>query len=341
VLHGGALDLRRVVIDVLLEEKSAKLGFRYACCGLGDHLARRGDEVFVQPKGCGHRLCPRCGRRRGGKYAKRIIGWLARREHGDLWTMVLTQRVVQGESLKAARARMAPKQRSYMRWLSRRGLIGAMTAVHIVWSPRAKGWHYHVHILVELPRGTMTVSELLEQWGKEGGDGEHRTGEKQARMVVSAGPALTELDQDGGDADFWHESVSQVARSVQYPLRDLVQGVSAWRLGGDEEQMRARARELVRDAQGWKMFRAWGDWRKAPPPVAKDDQDAEKSAAAAPGPAGDADSLGTVGRLWRRARGGCAAAREVFERLEASVKNDSEFAARLVRYCRLARAGPT
>lgn len=254
--------------------------------------------------------------------------------------MVLTQRVVKGESLKAARARMAPKQRSYMRWLTRRGLIGAMTAVHVVWSTRAEGWHYHVHILVELPAGTMTLRELLDQWVKEGGEGEHRVGEKQARMVVSAGGPIVELREDGGDTDFWSESPSAVARSVQYPLRDLASGVNASKLGGDREQMDKCARELVRDAQGWKMFRAWGDWRQPPPPPPSEEKSDEQEKADAPAAPGSADPLGTVGRLWRRARAGDEVVREVFRRLEASVKNDSDFGVRLVRYCRLCQQGP-
>lgn len=335
VLHGGSLELREEVTQVLSEEKNYKTCFRYACCGLSDQLTKRDGDVFVTPKGCGHKLCPRCGRRRGGKYAKRVIGWLANRPHGDLWQMVLTQRVTEGETLKAARARMAPKQRKYMRWLDRRGLIGAMTVVHIVWSPRANGWHYHVHILVELPKGKMKKQELLDQWVHESGEEKARTGEDQARLICGAGPALDELKDDSGDTDFWTESKGPIAKAVQYPLRDLVQGVSAWRLGGDKERMNACARELVRDASGWKCFRAWGLWRKAVEveEVEEDEKEGEdKEAAAAPG---SPTPLGSVGHLWRAARNGCAEAREVFAQLERSVRNDSEFAKRLIKYCRL------
>lgn len=336
VLHGGAYELRKEVVGVLAGERGYKTAYRYACCGLGDQLTQKGDEVFVSPKGCGHKLCPRCGRRRGGKYAKRIIGWLAEKPHGDLWQMVLTQRVVKGETLKAARARMAPKQRAYMRWLTRRGLIGAMTCVHIVWSTRADGWHYHVHILVELPAGRMTKGELLDQWKSEGEDGEHRIGEDQSRMVVSAGVAIGELKEDSGDPDFWSESKSGIAKSVQYPLRDLVQGIAAWRLGGDAEKMRACATELVRDASGWKCFRAWGVWRKpvVVDEVVEENKEGGDDASAAPGP-GPAP-LGTVARCWRAARAGHAGMRAAFQSLEKSVRNDSEFAKRVVRYCRLA-----
>jgi hypothetical protein len=328
--------MRKAIIGVLAGERGYKTAFRYACCGLGDQLSKKGNDVFVSPKGCGHKLCPRCGRRRGGKYAQRILGHLAEKPHGDLWQMVLTQKVIKGETLKAARARMAPKQRDYMRWLTRRGLAGAMTCVNIVWSPRAEGWHYHTHILVDLPAGSMTQMELLEQWKKMGKEGEHRVGDKQAQLVVAAGGPIADLKDDGGDTDFWQESKGDVAKRVQYPLRDLVQGVSAWRLGGDEDRIKLCAAELVRDAAGWKMFRAWGAWRKAVE-LKKEGEDgkSEDDEAASAVPAGPVP-LGTVGRLWRAARKGNSLACQAFRALEKSVKNDSDFAKRLVRYCRLA-----
>ena len=112
VLHGDSIELRQVVTEILLKdegpevggrspEKRSKLAFRYAMCGLGDVVISGESGVSVQPRGCGHRLCPRCGRRRGAKYAKRIIGWLAHQAHGDLWSVVLTQQVRRGETLAA------------------------------------------------------------------------------------------------------------------------------------------------------------------------------------------------------------------------------------------------
>ena len=38
-------EMRRVVCGVLVREKSAKLAYRYACCGLGDQLVKAGDAV--------------------------------------------------------------------------------------------------------------------------------------------------------------------------------------------------------------------------------------------------------------------------------------------------------
>lgn len=330
------MELRRAVVEVLSHEKKVATCFRYACCGLGDQLVQRGDEVFASPKGCGHKLCPRCGRRRGGKYARRIIGWLANRPHGDLWSMCLTQRVIGGEALKDAKARMEKKARKYMRWLTRSGMSAGMTAVHIVWSTRAEGWHYHVHVLADVPAGQMSKLRLLDKWAEIGGDEKLRTDEKQARLVVSAGAAIAELQDDAGDMEFWTESKGPIARAVQYPLRDLAQGVSAGRLGESGETMKAVATELVRDAAGWKCYRAWGAWAKACPVEEKEPEaegaDGEEKKAAPGAPA----AIDTVGRVWRAARRGCEASREVLRKFERSVRNESDFARRLVEFCRAA-----
>lgn len=345
VLHGEQMELRQVVCGVLLETKGVKLAFRYACCGVSDQVVKGPTGVHVAPRGCGHRLCPRCGRRRGAKYARRIMGWLGYHEHGDLWSVVLTQQVRSGESLADARARMAPKQRRYMRWLTRLGLIGAMTTVHVVWSKGGGGWHYHVHVLVEMPLGSASRSSLLDGWSSCAGGEYIVTEEEQCRLVLAAGPAVAELRDDGGDADFWQESHGPVAKAVQYPMRDMAQGVSAWRLGGDLERVREAATELQRSSSGWKLFRAWGRWRKlCPAAVAAeevkvdevtDGTDSEKSA-----PPCKAEGVGTVHRLWKEARAGNAFARSVFEALEPTVRNASEFAKRFVKYCRLASTGP-
>jgi hypothetical protein len=167
--------------------------------------------------------------------------------------------------------------------------------------------------------------------------------------VRSAGPAIEALREDGGDPEFWKESRDVAARAVQYPLRDLAQGVSATRLGGDPGKIEAAARELVTTAAGWKLFRAWGTWRKACPAAlaadgaavkgeAKTAEDEGKAKAAAPGSPGS--PLGTVRQVWFAARRGEVWAREAFADFERTVSNASDFAKRFVRYCRLARDGP-
>lgn len=344
VLHGEQCRFREVVTKVLLESRGGKLAFRYAACGLGDRVVKSGDGVRVAPRGCGHRLCPRCGRRRGAKYARRIIGWLGYESHGDLWSVVLTQRVRPGESLREARDRMAPKQRRYMRWLTRRGMSAGMTVVHVVWSKGREGWHYHVHVLAELPGGSATRDELLSGWVAAAKGEEVVTGEEQARLVVGAGEGIAELRDDEGDSDFWHESTGPVAKAVQYPLRDLAQGLSSWRLGGDEDRIRAAAAEIQKSGSGWKLFRAWGRWRKAcPASVAagaaevQDAPETESTGSAAPAPTED---IGTVHVLFRRAVKGEEYARSVFRLLEPTVRNASDFARRFVKYCRIGATGP-
>lgn len=338
MIHGAGVLLREHVVGVLAETKGAKLAYRYAMCGLADQLQARAGEVYVAPRGCGHKLCPRCGRRRGGKYARRIIGWLAHEPHGDLWAMCLTQPVVEGEDVGHARVRMAPKQRAYMRWLAGRGLVGAMTTVHVTWSSSSNGWHYHTHILVELPAGSMTDEELREKWRAISSPDAVFIGEKQSRLVQAAGPAIAELAGDTGDTDFWHEAPSNVAKAVQYPLRDLAQGVTAWRLGGDLDQLRECARQLVAQTSGWKMFRAWGRWRKACPAAAEPAEVVDETTGEATGGVAPAKSHGSVGRVWKEARGGAGWARDAFRLLEAGCKNESDFAKRFVKYCRLAWA---
>lgn len=342
---GEQAEFRSVVVRLLIEEGKDKSAIRYAFCGLGDQVVKGKDGgCSVGPRGCGHKLCPRCGRRRGGKYAKRIIGWLAQESHGDLLSVVLTQQVRTGESLGTCRRRMAVKQRRYMRWLTRRGMTAAMTTVHLVWSKGANGWHYHVHVLAEFPQGAMDADQLLRGW-VEAAVGEYvETGEDQARLVLGAGGPVAELVEDGGDADFWRESRGEVARAVQYPLRDMAQGLSSWRLGGDADRIRSCAHEVLRSAAGWKMFRAWGKWRKACPAAvsaaAEVKDEGEEDDEKAPGCPGPAEGLGTVHRLWRRARQGEAFAMSVFRALEPSVRNASDFARRFVAYCRAASTGP-
>lgn len=359
VLHGGCLMLREKVTELLIESGYSKAAVRYAMCGLGDQLMSQDGEVRVSARGCGHSLCPRCGRRRGSKYVRRVLGWLAHEAHGDLWNICLTQQVRGGEEVGQAKARMAVKCRAFMRWLTRRGLVGATTAHHLKWSDDRGGWHYHVHIVVELPAGTFTREreegaerdhspEMREEWARIG----QERGEPLAPLfcapLVAAGGAIVELREDGGDAEFWKESTSEVARVVQYPMRDMAQGVSSWRLGVEPEIVKEVCRELLHNAKGWKLRRAWGRWRQSCPAAVEaerakreggdegqgEDDGAER--AAAPGSKGTPH--GTLNRVWLAARSGDPGARRLMKGLELSVRNSGDFARRLVIYCRAAWA---
>lgn len=321
---------------MLLDSKGTKTALRYAMCGYGDLVARRGTDTYIAPRGCGHKLCPRCSRKRGSKYARRILGWVAREAHGDLFAICLTQRVVKGEALAAARARIEKKVRAFMRHTSAAGMTAAMTTGHIVWSVNGEGWHVHTHVLAEFPAGEMSRLRLLWEWARVALDSRvDFFTELQCRRVAVAGPPIAELDADAGDIDFWNEASSQVARAVQYPVRDMAQSVNAVRLGGGGEALAASARELVRETHGWKMFRAWGRWKGPAPskPAEKDDEPGDGEDAAS---AGVVRHLGTVRGLHRAARRGDPGARAVFQALESTVRNVSDFAARFVKFCRWA-----
>lgn len=274
-----------------------------------------------------------------------MLGWLAYEPHEELWSVVLTQRVTQGESLADCRRRFAKRQRDFMRWLDRRGLVGAMTTVHIVWSKAVGGWHYHCHVFVEMERGRVTADGLWERWYELCGGDAKKEADDAVRLVSGAGGPILSLREDGGDPEFWKESRDPAARAVQYPMRDLAQGIAASRLGVDGEGIEKAAEELVTQAAGWKLFRAWGRWRKACPAAvaaskaaapgeaatAEDEGKKKKPAAPAKG-----DPLGTVRNVWHAARRGEMWAREAFMKFERTVSNASDFARRFVKYCRLA-----
>ena len=344
MLHGDAVEVRRAVVRGLLKTRSVALAYRYAACGIGDQLVRTAGGVHVSPRGCGHRLCPRCGRKRGGRYARRILGWLAYEPHGDLWSIVLTQRVKPGEGVDTTRRRMAGKQRQFMRWCTRRGMTAGMTTVHIVWSQRKDGWHYHTHCLLEFPAGQMAATDLWQEW-REISNGEPPADAGEAvRFVRAAGPPIESLREDAGDPEFWKESRDVSARAIQYPLRDMAQGIAAKRLGGDPARMELAARELVVKAAGWKLFNAWGKWQRACPAALAADEAARRGEAATAKDEGKEpakvvgsprESLGTVRSVWFAARRREQWAVDALREFERSVSNNSPFAKRFVRWCRL------
>lgn len=256
---------------------------------------------------------------------------------------MLTQRVKPGEGVDAAKRRMCTKQRAFLRWCTRRGMTAAMTTTHIVWSERKNGWHYHVHCLLEFLAGTVDLAQLWAEW-REISNGEPPADAGQAvRLIRGSGGPIVALREDGGDPEFWKESRDVSARAVQYPMRDLAQGISAARLGGDPARMELAARELVVKAAGWKLFRAWGTWRRACPAALAADEVARRGEAATAKDEGKPaakvagsprESLGTVRSVWFKARAGEGWAREALREFERSVSNASPFAKRFVSWCR-------
>lgn len=345
--------MRVRVVESLIALGKEKLAFRYALCGTADQMVKGPDGVGVKPKGCGHPMCPRCGRRGAGRYVRRVQGWLGWCDHGDLFNVCFTQRAVRGESVAHARSRMAWKLRSFMRWATREGLVAGMTVHHAAVSghPKSLGaWHYHVHALLEFPAGTFptvesedrgkkvqTNSLLAAQWVAIAS----RKGEEVSPLwhhrLLAAGPAIVALRDDTGDPDFWSESKDGVAKVIQYPMRDLAQGISAWRVGGDPVTVAERVHELVRDGRAWKMRRAWGRWRRRCPEeaaAAQLEEGGPEEEGTESAPPAAAKPLGTMRRVFLAARAGHAWAREALQGLEGNCRNNTRFARRLVAWVR-------
>lgn len=337
-LHGGETLLREEVFEAILKKDGEKSAFRYAFCGLGDRLVKDANGVHVAPMGCGHRLCPRCGRTKGRPIVKRIFGWLAAEAHGDIFAMVLTQRCDPTETVPQARARMVPKEKRYLDAMKDKGLISGALVTHPVWSTGSKGWHYHVHLLLELPGGEWTVDDVKALYVEVAGDEEVQVDGRCCELKASAGPADPGLGTDSGDPDFWTERSSGLAKAVQYPVRDIAQGISAKRVGVDRAKVAECVDALLNQAKGWKLRRTFGKWRRpAPPlPVAPVDEKPESSANAAVCPGKSCVVFGTVHRVARLAAHGCYESRLVIIALEESCHNDTDFGKRFVAFCRAA-----
>lgn len=250
-------------------------------------------------------MCPRCSTRSGRRISRRIFQWLSAAPHEELWTYCLTQRVVEGESILDAKKRMVAAEREFDRTLRRAGIVSMASTVHLVWSAREHGWHYHVHKMIEAPAGVLSRELMHGIWDRlHDGDTEPMS-EENGRKVADPGPALLELASDDGDLLFWREAETELSKAIQYPVRDMCQGVSAWRFGHDEDEQFASVVALVKDAKGMRMQKLWGRWtKKAPPPPApvappeqkKEEGEQEKQAAP---PGKERMILGTVNQVVR------------------------------------------
>ena len=343
VLHGGETLLREEVTRALLTYRGEAAAFRYAACGLGDLMVKDKSGVHTAPKGCGHRLCPRCGRSKGRPMIKRIFAWLAAAPHGDIFTMCLTQRVDASETLPQARLRMLDKEHAYLEWLKDHGLISGASCAHPVWSVSSRGWHYHVHLVLECERGVWSVERLKALYHGVAADEQVQTDAKCASLVCTAGEPDGSLVGGSVQPDFFVESKSGLAAAVQYPIRDIAQGVSAKRLGADREAVGACVRVLLEHAKGWKLRRTFGQWRKKPPALPADSvpsaevtavDDAVKKKAAAICPGEPVVIFGTVHRCSRLAVAGSFLHRSLFVALELSCRNNTDFGVRFVQFCR-------
>lgn len=337
-LHGGESLLREEVFEAILRKDGERSAFRYAFCGLGDRLVKDARGVHVAPMGCGHRLCPRCGRTKGRPIVKRIFAWLAAEAHGDIFAMVLTQRVIRGELLPAARLRLEAKAKRYLDALKDKGMIGGALVTHPAWSPGSQGWHYHVHLLLELPEGQWSVDDVKELYVEVAGNEQVQVDGRCCTLVAAAGPADPGLGSDSADPDFWTERSTGLAKAVQYPVRDIAQGISAKRVGVDRARVAECVDVLLNQAKGWKLRRTFGKWRRPAPPLppAPTEPPVESPAASACAPGESLVVQGTVHRVSRLAAHGCYESRLWIIALEESCRNDTDFGKRFVTFCRAA-----
>jgi hypothetical protein len=244
-----------------------------------------------------------------------------------------------------------------MRWATHQGVVAGLSVHHAAVSKRFEcegAWHYHCHALLEFPAGRFSVEateaqgkkfesspELAAKWVSIAAAVGEDVLPMYNRLVLAAGGPIEGLRDDRADTDFWSESRDLVARLVQYPMRDLAQGITAFKLGSSPHVAAERIDELCRSSRGWKMRRAWGRWRKKCPAHAEAlkkeaAEAAEKSGTSTP-PA--AQPLGTMRRVFFAARAGNAWAVEALKGLEASTRNNTRFCKRLVAWVRAAIGG--
>ncbi len=276
VIHGETAAYRECVVRWLVDAGRYVGARRFALCGRGDVLCENAKgKLRVRPRGCGARFCPRCSRRAGRRGLSRVAAHLSTREHGNLFHVVLTQRVVPDETLDGARLRFEAAWKRFYTKLRRAGMTAALATYHLTPSARI-GWHYHCHLLMEFDGlGEDDATEgLAAAWHWACGETDaSRVAPFFCRMITGAGGPLSGLANDT-QMEFFEESRNPVEVCLQYIVRDILQGVESWvgRING-----RDRALEFVATLTHCKTHRLYGEWRK---PVPKDgtekaDEDAD------------------------------------------------------------------
>lgn len=330
VIHGGERVMRGQVARVIEEEKGRESAVRYALCGRGDKMHRSSKGEFrMIPCGCNERLCQRCSRKRGVKFLNKVGRHLTLGAHGEIWHVVLTQRVRGAETLRAAVDRLTRKWKPLNQWMKRTGMVAGLLTIHVKWS-RHGGWHVHQHCLLEFDRG-VCEEEVKERWLRimrleDDDDGT----DPFVRRVVEAGDAFAD-DLVEGQGDFWKESKDEVAVALQYPLRDILQGVSDWTISGADD---SRVKELYLGTKKVKMHRLLGRWRldaeeywkeKGVEIPVKEEKPVEDAVWV---------EIGTMDHCTQLARAGVRNAALGLEWLESRCHNDSILGKRIVEFCR-------
>jgi len=336
IIHGDTIEYRKTVVRWLCMEGKYKLARRFAMCGRGDAGFNEyaGPGMKVVPMGCGARFCPRCSRRFGRRFLSRVGKHLTSKAHGEIWHVVLTQRVDVEETLGEAKGRFEKSWKRFYPALRRMGMRSALCTYHVTRTAHG-GWHYHCHVVVEWDEGVQgeaVASAVDLAWHRSMGASGEGSMAVFCRRVCEAGAALVGF-QAGSQLEFWSEGPDAVEVALQYAVRDVLQGVEKWISGiGSVEDAGSFAEALTHA----KLHRLYGEWRKELP---------AEGGAESVGLVGDDAKVGAVkgkkkeqkawelvGRmdevLWR-ARGGDAAARTCVSRLIAKSSSRGAVASRL------------
>lgn len=335
-IHGDTREFRQGAVKYLCRKGEFGRALRFAMCGRGDILSTEvgGDGVKVSPRGCGCRFCPRCSRRSGHRFLRRIGQHLEARGHGEIWHFVLTQPVRGSEGVQDARARFEGAWKKWYVALRRVGMESALLTQHV--KPRESyGWHFHGHCVVEFKAGVDAEAagiRLEQVWQKAC---KEESGHEKAlfrRLVCGAGAALNGggLSEQG---EFWAEAVDAVQRVLQYAIRDVVQGCEGWveRLSNDAEI--AAFAGVIENA---KLHRLFGVWRKVLRAEAVDEETTESVPAlklcGAAGVGSDKvwHELGSMEAVWERAAGGDTLALGALKTLTSRYSNRGKLCQRLV-----------
>lgn len=262
VIHGDTKGYRRAAVKFLLDEKRFKRAKEFASCGRADaaYLGEGTGQAKVRTRGCGNRMCPRCSRRAGHRVLRRVASHLSSGSHGPLVHVVLTQQAREGEPLSATMERFADKWKRFHRLLKREGMTSGLATYHVKRS-RGKWWHYHCHLVMELADGANLPAVEASLNGKWTGLCESvGEGSKPLffRKICEAGAAIDEFAAQS-QGELWRESRDKTVASLQYIVRDVVQGCEGWVEGVEDARL---VKEFGHGVEGAKLHRLFGKWRK-------------------------------------------------------------------------------
>lgn len=331
VIHGDSFAYRLEVGLALVMKGHMKRAKKFCECGRGDMVCALADSFRIHPLRCGHRLCPRCARWRGGKYVKRVLDALRGRVCGYLVHMVFTQEVLPNERLEDTIARLHGKWKNF-KGRARSGYRGGLRVLHVKRSWRKGGWHAHYHFVVEVPDLAVTIS-MAAKWEDMVREESDEASSTFIRVLADKGHVVS--GRDDGDPLLWAEADNEVTRCLQYCMRDVCEGPDASIVETGDALI---IDELLGALESRRQHELLGAWRHGSEDVEEEaerevklDEEKKKSAAEEAGIlVGTVDQVRKDPRWWGRFSTWL---------LESCGANDTDYARRARRFaglpCRL------